>query len=91
VNQNLSSISIPSQVAPGPITQNPYISDILTPDEVAQWLRVSVKWIYDHTSRSYPKVPHIRLGGHLRFSRIEISRWLNSQVEDRCGQDLEIM
>jgi excisionase family DNA binding protein len=57
-------------------------SDILTPDDVAAWLRVSVKWLYDHTSRSKPIVPHLKLGGHLRFRRGDVERWLDEQVRD---------
>jgi excisionase family DNA binding protein len=60
-------------------------SDILTPDDVARWLRVSLKWLYDHTTRSQPIVPHIRLGGHLRFRRAAIEKWLESQSKTSCA------
>jgi predicted DNA-binding transcriptional regulator AlpA len=58
--------------------------DILTPEAVAAWLHVSVKWLYDHTSRCKPTVPHVRLGGHLRFRRTAIENWLDLQ-ESACA------
>ena len=55
-------------------------ADILTPEDVASWLQVKVKWLYDHTTRSKPIVPHLRLGGHLRFRRAIVDQWLDSQL-----------
>jgi excisionase family DNA binding protein len=60
-------------------------TDILTPEDVASWLQVSKKWLYDHTSRCTPIVPHLRLGGHLRFRRSDIERWLDSCLEGSCA------
>lgn len=59
----------------------PPANDILTPNDVANWLQVSLKWLYDHTSRSTPIVPHVRLGGHLRFRRAHIENWLEAQAQ----------
>jgi hypothetical protein len=56
------------------------LPDILTPEDVATWLQVTVKWLYDHTTRSKPIVPHLRLGGHLRFRRAVVETWLDSQL-----------
>jgi excisionase family DNA binding protein len=53
--------------------------DILTPQEVAAMLKVSTAWIYDHTTRSQPIIPHVRMGGHVRFIRGELQRWLITQ------------
>lgn len=61
------------------------LNELLTPDDVAAWLKVSVKWVYDHTSRCTPKMPHLRLGGHLRFRRLDVERWLDSQQRAACA------
>lgn len=53
---------------------------LLTPQEVAQWVGVSISWVYDHTKRADPILPHLRLGGTLRFRRSDIEAWLASQV-----------
>jgi hypothetical protein len=68
-----------------PIQYPTAYTDILTPHDVALWLRVSVKWLYDHTTRSKPIVPHLRLGGHLRFRRAVVEKWLDSQIETSCA------
>ena len=43
---------------------------IFSVEELAGYLRVSVKWVYDHTF----ELPHFKLGGLLRFRKKEIDR-----------------
>jgi excisionase family DNA binding protein len=50
---------------------------LLTAKEVADWLGVSEKWIYDHIERREPKIPAKRLGGAVRFKASEIDLWLD--------------
>ena len=38
---------------------------ILSVEELAEYLRVSSKWVYDHTY----ELPHFKLGGLLRFRK----------------------
>lgn len=59
--------------------ESPMDRDILTPKEVAAWLKVSTAWLYDHTTRSQPIIPHVRMGGHVRFIRGAVQRWLIEQ------------
>jgi excisionase family DNA binding protein len=62
-----------------PTIQTAVDADVMTPREVAAWLKVSVAWIYDHTTRSEPIIPHVRMGGHVRFIRGVVQRWLIDQ------------
>jgi excisionase family DNA binding protein len=59
---------------------------LLTPAEVAEWLQVSKKSIYDYcdSRRSKTFLPHVRVGGSLRFRRSDIAAWLESNVQ-RCA------
>lgn len=41
---------------------------IFSVEELAEYLRVSVKWVYDHVY----ELPHFKLGGLLRFRKQEI-------------------
>jgi excisionase family DNA binding protein len=41
---------------------------IFSVEELAEYLRVSVKWVYEHTC----DLPHFKLGGLLRFRKMEI-------------------
>ena len=44
------------------------IEQLLTADEVAERLRVSRDWVWDHSSRKKPLLPVIRMGdGTLRY------------------------
>jgi hypothetical protein len=55
---------------------------LLTPDQVAERLAVSVDWVRDHSSRKTPRLPVIRLGGGpgrkglLRYRASEIERFI---------------
>ena len=59
--------------------------ELLTPEDVSGWFKVTLAWLYDHTTRSKPIVPHLRLGGHLRFRRPDLERWLDSQLQTSCA------
>ncbi|SRR5579871_584034 len=47
---------------------------LLTPREVAERLGVSQRWVRDHATRRWPRIPAVKLGSLLRF------RW--HDVED---------
>jgi len=54
--------------------------EILTLEEVAEYLRVSVRTVYDWAQKA--EIPCGKLGGAWRFKRSEIEQWLN----DRLGR-----
>jgi excisionase family DNA binding protein len=43
---------------------------IFSVEELAEYLRVSVKWVYEHTC----DLPYFKLGGLLRFKKTEIDK-----------------
>jgi excisionase family DNA binding protein len=47
---------------------------VFSVEELAAYLRVSVKWVYDHTN----ELPHFKLGGLLRFKKNDIDRVIES-------------
>jgi excisionase family DNA binding protein len=55
-------------------------NQLMTPRELAQYLKVSTAWVRDHASgRRQPALPAIRLGdrrGQLRFRRNDIDTFL---------------
>jgi predicted DNA-binding transcriptional regulator AlpA len=55
---------------------------LLTPSEVAERLQVSVAWVRDHSTRKYPRLPVIRVGGLLRYHPADIERWLQDLRTD---------
>jgi len=61
-------------------------SDILTPTELAERLKVSTSWVFEQTRhraklRNDKPLPVIRLGKYLRFSWEQVSQWML----DRAG------
>jgi excisionase family DNA binding protein len=59
---------------------------LITPEELADWLKVPLSWIYDRTRKSGPgKLPFYRVGKYLRFSIAEIEDYLRikgTELED---------
>ena len=59
---------------PGPIAPADGLWDIT---DVAAYLRIPVSSIYKMTARKAAvRIPHIRIGGKLRFRRSDVDRWL---------------
>jgi hypothetical protein len=64
-------------------------SDILTPEELAERLKVGVSWVYEQTRqrasrRNSDPLPCIRMGKYLRFYWPDVSDWLQGQREVRA-------
>jgi len=55
--------------------------ELLTIKEVARKLGVSENWVYSHLRLRKPFIPHIRLGGHIRFREVDIDKWVEEQVQ----------
>ncbi len=54
-------------------------SFLLTPQQLAKRLQVSVAWVRDHSTRKHPRLPVVRVGGLLRFRLEDIDRWIEQQ------------
>jgi excisionase family DNA binding protein len=52
---------------------------LMTVAEVADRLNVSPQWVYDHATRSDPRLPCIRLGGAVRFALTAIDQFIEQQ------------
>lgn len=59
------------------------MSDVLTIDEVADWLRVHrtslYRWVKTGT------IPHFKVGNLYRFNRASIEAWIRSESENGRG------
>jgi excisionase family DNA binding protein len=60
----------PTAPLPGPTGR------LLTPQEVAARLAVSVAWVRDHATRKKPRLPAVRLGKLLRFRLEDVEAFL---------------
>jgi excisionase family DNA binding protein len=50
---------------------------LLKPEEAAELLTVKVSWIYEAVRVG--RLPHLRVGKHIRFTRPDLERWLANQ------------
>jgi excisionase family DNA binding protein len=55
---------------------------LMTIKEVAKKLGVSENWVYSHLQVRQPLVPHVRLGGNIRFREQDIDAWIEEQVRN---------
>lgn len=71
--------------APGAQLHEPagQLGPYLKPREVAKILQVSVKSLYRWVRDPRSRLPVVRIGGTLRFSRPSLERWL--QAEEQRG------
>lgn len=55
----------------------PIDDELLTVEEVAQFLKVPASWVYEHCRKQVSDpLPHVKLGKYLRFSRSDLARYL---------------
>lgn len=57
---------------------------LLTPDELAEELKVPKTWVYSRTRETGPgSIPRIKIGKYLRFQIAEVMAWIRHQQDDR--------
>jgi excisionase family DNA binding protein len=66
-------------------------SEILTPTELASWLKMSKRQVYELTRergqyRQKNPLPILRINGNLRFRRSDVEAWLNQIAESSKPQ-----
>lgn len=79
------------QAAPARAIPQLPVSEILTAQEVADWLKMSKRQIYEMTRtrgkvRADHPIPVIRVNGNVRFRRSDIEAWLNRIAESSKPQ-----
>lgn len=56
--------------------------ELMTIKDLAKKLGVSENWVYCHLRVRKPLLPHVRLGGHIRFREEDIEVWIEEQVRN---------
>ena len=71
--------SVPSGVPGNALVGRLEPSDLLTPDELAERLKVPKSWVYKQSARHGPaSIPVLRCGMYLRFCWPEVCAWLRN-------------
>jgi excisionase family DNA binding protein len=60
--------------------------DLMTTQELADWLRISRFSVYHHISHG---IPHYRIGPHYRFKREEVEAWMREPAEASRSKPVE--
>ena len=58
---------------------------LLRPHAVAKRLGVSERWVRDHATRRFPKLPVVKLGPLLRFRQNDVDEFVERQRDDHSG------
>jgi len=62
------------------VHQMPQTDPLLTAEDVAQRLNVSMDWVWDHSSRKAPYLPVIRMSdGVLRYRSSEVEEFIDER------------
>ena len=56
------------------------MDNLLTADEVAKILNVSMAWVYDHADRKRPLIPSVRLGKAVRFRPEDVQKFIEEMT-----------
>ena len=59
--------------------------ELLTPEEVCGILRIKKQRLYEWVH--YKRIPHVKVGRFLRFSKEQIELWLNENTYDIIPDD----
>lgn len=62
---------------------------LLTAQDVADRLGVSERWVRDHATRRYPRIPVVKLGPILRFRQEDIEKFLNSHLSSTASKNVQ--
>jgi excisionase family DNA binding protein len=60
--------------------------DLMTTQEVADWLRITRFSVYHYVKQG---MPHYRIGPKHRFKRVEVEAWMKAQAEAYTPMALE--
>lgn len=79
-NEDSTLDSVPASTPRRPPTRAVHADPLLTADEVADRLKVSTDWVWDHSSRKKPYLPVIRMGdGTLRYRNSGIEAFIDER------------
>ncbi|HAA44152.1 MAG: hypothetical protein XD36_2435 [Halomonas sp. 54_146] len=61
------------------------LSELLTPDEAANYLGVSARTLATWRSTGRHALPFIKVGSRCRYRRQDLEAWLNSRMHEHTG------
>lgn len=64
------------------------IKELLTVDEIARKLNISVSWIYSNArEKGDNSIPHLKIGKYIRFQEDDVRQWLEKQQRNKANSE----
>ena len=81
MNQALPSVEPPRATEPtAAIVVNALGDELLTVNDAARFLRVTVSWVYEHTrDDAEDRLPFVKLGKYVRFDRTDLREYIDAK------------
>ena len=68
------------QVLPTSASSNEELMELLTAAEAAQFLKVTVSWVYEHVRpEAEDRLPFLKLGKYLRFDARDLRTYIDAK------------
>jgi excisionase family DNA binding protein len=65
---------------PAPVVVNALGDELLTVNDAARFLRVTVSWVYEHTrDDAEDRLPFVKLGKYVRFDRTDLRQFIDAK------------
>lgn len=66
-----------------PLSIDPADDTLLTPQDAARFLKVSVSWVYEHVRpEAQDRLPAVKLGKYLRFDARDLRAYVDAKRAD---------
>lgn len=81
MNRAIPSLDIPRATEPAAaVVVNGLGDELLTVNDAARFLRVTVSWVYEHThDDAEDRLPFVKLGKYLRFDRADLREYIDAK------------
>ena len=80
MNRALSSVEPPRATEPTAAVANGLGDGLLTVNDAARFLHVTVSWVYEHTrDDAEDRLPFVKLGKYVRFDRTDLREYVDAK------------
>lgn len=80
MNRAILSLDRPLSVQPTERVAIPVGDELLTVNDAARFLNVTVSWVYEHTrDDAEDRLPFVKLGKYVRFDRTDLREYIDAK------------
>jgi excisionase family DNA binding protein len=80
MNRPYPALDTPAATEPAPAVVNALRDELLTVNDAARLLNVTVSWVYEHTrDDADERLPFVKLGKYVRFDRTDLREYIDAK------------